>query len=276
MYNNAFIKLQGFHSAYGEDSKIYTPEEVLEQVKLHEKGLPEDEDKRLKYLEFIRQFKDRNEKEFKRIAKLPMRARTARDPQEAGKKEVHESSLVFLKSDYKMEFYKVSPRQTEPLSFIEAAGLFEATVHETAEKLPDYHHEQVYRAVKKFEEELLAQTTDAVSGEQADALTNRSKKFIREELAASTDEKFRQACERLLLLLEKGTYANLATELNKIRLKFDKNQLNEAKAHNLLLSLAVKFAEIPSGEEEAEALFSDLPVEITDEPDIIISETFTP
>ncbi len=55
-----------------------------------------------------------------------------------------------------------------------------------------------------------------------------------------------------------------------------KNQLNEAKAHNLLLSLAVKFAEIPSGEEEAEALFSDLPVEITDEPDIIISETFTP
>ena len=275
LYNNAFIKLQGFHSAYGEDSKIYTPEEVLEQVKLHEKGLPEDEDKRLKYLEFIRQFKDRHEKEFKRIAKLPMRARTARNPQEAGKKEVNESSLVFLKSDYKMEFYKVSPKQTEPLSFIEAAELFEATVNETADKLPDYHHEQVYRAVKKFEEEMLAQNTDTVSGEQADALTNRSKKFIREELAASTDEKFRQACERLLQLLEKGTYTNLATEVNKIRLKFDKNQLNETKAHNLLLSLAVKFAEMTSGEEDTEALFSDLPVEITDEPDIIISETFT-
>jgi len=273
LYNNAYIKLQGFHSAYGEDSKIYTPEEVLEEVKLHEKGLPEDEDKRLKYLEFIRDFKNRNEKEFKRISKLPLRARTARDPKIARKADVKESSLVFLKSDYKMEFYKISSRQTEPLSFLEAAVLFEATVSEIAEKLPEYHHEQVYRAVKKFEEELLVQNTDTVSGEQADALTNRSKKYLREEKADSTDEKFRQACERILLLLDKGTFTNLATEINKIRLKVEKNQLAEVKAHNLILSLAVKYADMPT-EEDTEALASELPIEITDEPDIIISETF--
>lgn len=275
LYNNAFIKLQGFHSAYGEDSKIYTPEEVLEQVKLHEKGLPEDEDKRLKYLEFIRNFKAQNEIEFKRIAKLPLKARTARNPEEAKKKGVSESSLVFLKSDYKMEFYKVSPQQAEPLSFTEAAELFEATVSEVAEKLPGYHHEQVHRAVKKFEEELLTQNTDTVSGEQTDALTNRSRKFLRTEKAESTDEKFRQACEQILLLLEKGTFTNLATEINKIRLKTEKGQLNDAKAHNLILSLAVKYAEMPSEDEDAEALLSELPVEIADEPDIIISETFT-
>jgi superfamily II DNA/RNA helicase len=277
LYNNAFIKLQGFHSAYGEDSKIYTPEEVLERVKLHEKGLPEEEDKRLKYLEFIRKFKEKHEKEFRRISHLPMRARTARSAREAKKAAVQESSLVFLKSDYKMEFYKVSARQAEPLSFVEAAELFEATVHETAEQLPAYHHEQVLRAVKKFEDELLAQNTDTVSGDQADALTNRSKKFLREEYTATTDEKLRQACERLLQLLEKGTYTNLATEINKIRLKFDKNQLTETKAHNLILSLAVKFAEMPSADEDdTAALLSELPVEITDEPDIIISETFVP
>jgi len=274
LYNNAFIKLQGFHSAYGEDSKIYTPEEVLEQVKLHEKGLPEDEDKRLKYLEFIRDFKNKNEKEFKRISKLPLRARTARDPKLAKKKDVSESSLVFLKSDYKMEFYKISSKQSEPLSFLEAAALFEATVSEIAEKLPEYHHEQVYRAVKKFEEELLVQNTDTISGEQADALTNRSKKFLRTEKAGSSDEKFRQASERILLLLDKGTFTNLATEINKIRLKLEKNQLTEAKAHNLILSLAVKYGDMPSDDDTA-ALASELPIEITDEPDIIISETFT-
>lgn len=273
LYNNAYIKLQGFHSAYGEDSKIYTPEEVLEEVKLHEKGLPEDEDKRLKYLEFIRDFKNKNEKEFKRISKLPLRARTARDSKIARKADVRESSLVFLKSDYKMEFYKISTKQTEPLSFLEAAVLFEATVSEIAEKLPEYHHEQVYRAVKKFEEELLVQNTDTVSGEQADALTNRSKKYLREEKADSTDEKFRQACERILLLLDKGTFTNLATEINKIRLKTEKNQLAEAKAHNLILSLAVKYGDMPT-DEDTEALASELPIEITDEPDIIISETF--
>lgn len=275
LYNNAFIKLQGFHSAYGEDSKIYTPEEVLEQVKLHDKGLPEDVDKRLKYLEFIRDFKNKNEKEFKRIAKLPLRARTARDPKLAKKEGVKESSLVFLKSDYKMEFYKIAPKLAEPLSFIEAVELFEASVSEVAEKLPEYHHEQVYRAVKKFEEELLVQSTDSISGEQADANTNRSKKFIRTERAGSTDEKFRQACDQLLILLDKGTFTNLSTEINKIRLKLDKNQLQEAKAHNLILSLAVKYANMPT-EEDAEAFESELPIEILDEPDIIISETFTP
>lgn len=274
LYNNAFIKLQGFHSAYGEDSKIYTPEEVLEQVKLHEKGLPEDEDKRLKYLEFIREFKHKNEKEFKRIAKLPLRARSARDPLIAKKEGVKASSLVFLKSEYKMEFYKISPEQTEPLSFIEAAGLFEATVSEIAEKLPDYHHDQIYKAVIKFEQELLMQNTESVSGEQADAMTNRAKKFLREEKGDSTDEKFRQAAEKLIHLLEKGTFTNLVSDINKIRLKFDKSQLTEAKAHNLIFTLAVKYADIPT-EEDAEAFASDLPIEITDEPDIIISETFT-
>lgn len=275
LYNNAYIKLQSFHSAYGEDSQIYTPEEVLEQVKLHEKGLPEEEDKRLKYLEFIRDFKTKNEKEFKRIAKLPMRSRTARDAKEANKKDVNESSLVFLKSDYKMEFYKVSNRHTEPLTFTEAAELFEARIAEVALKtLPPYHHEQVLKAVKKFEEELLVQNTETISGEQADALTNRSKKFLRQEYATSTDEKFRDACNRLLLLLERGTFTNLTAEINKIRLKFDKNQLTEAKAHNLILSLAVKFTQMNAEDEDVAALNSELPIEITDEPDIIISETF--
>ncbi len=273
LYNNAFIKLQSFHSAYGEDSKIYTPEEVMEQVKLHEKGLPEDEDKRLKYLEFIRDFKTANEKEFRRIAKLPLRARTARDPLIAKKTDVNESSLVFLKSDYKMEFYKISKKNTEALSFIEAVVLFEASVSEIAEALPEYHHQQVYKAVKKFEEELLVQNTDTVSGEQADATTNRSKKFIRQEKVASKDEKFRQACERLLLLLDKGTFTNLSTEINKIRMKLDKNQLTETKAHNLIFTMALKYAELPNYE-DAEAFTSELPPEITDEPNIILSETF--
>jgi hypothetical protein len=58
-------------------------------------------------------------------------------------------------------------------------------------------------------------------------------------------------------------------------LKIEKGQLNDAKAHNLILSLAVKYAEMPSDNEDTEALLSELSIEITDEPDIIISETFT-
>ncbi len=129
-------------------------------------------------------------------------------------------------------------------------------------------------AVQVFEDEMLLQRTETISDGTADGLTNRSKKFLREERAASTDEKLRQACDRLIDLLDRGTYTNLPAEINKIRLKLDKNQLSEAKAHHLLISLAVKFASM-SSEDDTEALESEMPVEILDEPDIIISETFT-
>lgn len=276
LYNNAFIKLQGFHTAYGEDARIYTVEEVLEQVKLHIKGLPEEEDKRLKYLEFIRDYKTANEKEFRRIARMPLKARTIRKPDKV-QVDVTGCSVVFLKSDYKMEFYKVTPKQCEPLSFVEAAELFIAEYGEVAEPLlPDYHHTQVNAATRKFEEELVLQSTDTISGEQTDAMTNRAKKYIRNERTESKDEKFIEAANVLYALLEKGTFTNLAAEINKIRLKADKNQINEARAHNMLMSLAVKFgAAKKDDEEELEADSSNLPVEIIDEPDIIISETFT-
>ncbi len=47
LYNNALVKLQGFHSAFGEDAQIYTHEELVEQFELFEQGMPDDEDKRL-------------------------------------------------------------------------------------------------------------------------------------------------------------------------------------------------------------------------------------
>ncbi|NOT50044.1 MAG: helicase [Chitinophagaceae bacterium] len=276
LYNNAYIKLQGFHTAYGEDAQIYTIEEVLEQVKLHIKGIPEDEDKRLKYLEVIRNFKTNNEKEFKRIKALPLKARTARDPQKAGKKVIAGGSLIFLKSSYKMEFYKVvSGGKTEPLNFVEAAELFEAKNNELSIALPDYHHEQVQKAVNRFEQDLLLGSADPVSGEHKDANTNRAKKFLRDLRTDSADEKFRQACTNLLELLEKGTITNLANELRKLRLKYDKNEIKLHQAENLVIQLAVKYVHPDADEDDIEALQYDLPVEVTDKPDIIITETFS-
>lgn len=274
LYNNAFIKLQGFHSAYGEDSRIYTPEEVLEQVKLHIKGLPEEEDKRLKYLEFIRRFKAENEKEFKRISKLPLRARTARTG--AVKEGMSGSSLVFLKNEYKMEFYKVSNNKgAEPLNFIEAAALFESHRDELPDDLPQFHHEQVATATNRFAEELLVQSTESVSGDGADAQTSRAKKFIREQRADSRDEKLITIADSLYSLLETGTFTNLAADVNNIRLRLDKGQLTVPKAHNMLMTLGVKYRQIDEDDETATDNDLPLPAEAAGEPKIIISESFT-
>ena len=47
LYNNALVKLQGFHSAFGEDAQIFTHEEVGGTIRTFEQGMPDDEDKRL-------------------------------------------------------------------------------------------------------------------------------------------------------------------------------------------------------------------------------------
>jgi superfamily II DNA/RNA helicase len=78
LYSNALVKLQGFHTAFGEDAQIYTHEELVEQFELFTEGVKDDEDKRLQFLRFIRDFKDNNPKEFKRIKSFPLKARTRR------------------------------------------------------------------------------------------------------------------------------------------------------------------------------------------------------
>ena len=275
LYNNAFIKLQGFHTAFGEDSRIYTVEEVLEQVKLHTQGIGEDEDKRLIYLRFIRDFKENNEKEFRRIKKLPLKARTGRKP---GKKhgEVKGGSLIFMKSAYKTEFYKADAKANiEPLTFINAAELFEAKVNEVSETLPDYHHHHVEKASAVFEQELFSSNAEAISGEHADAKTNQAKKFIRELRADSRDEKFRNAAETILLMLDKGTIANLPAELRKLRMKYDKGEIKPHAVENLVMQYAAKYTGVNTNMDDADVLDAPpLPIEITQKPDIILSETF--
>jgi superfamily II DNA/RNA helicase len=277
LYNNAYIKLQGFHTAYGEDARIYTIEEVLEKVKLHIAGTTEEEDKRLIYLRFIRDFKENNEKEFKRIAKLPVKARTGRTIKASKKMSMKGSSLVFMKSPYKLEFYKVQHnKKIEPLSFIQAAELFEARYNEPWNELPEYHHAHVQIAEQRFEEELLATWSDSKAGGNADAAGNLAKKFLRERRAESNDEKFRESASALIELLELGTISMLPVELKKLKARFDKNQVNKHQTENLIMALAVKYAS-PAREvdDTTEDFLSELPIEVTQKPEIIITETFT-
>ena len=90
------------------------------------------------------------------------------------------------------------------------------------------------------------------------------------------DDKFRGSATALIELLELGTIAILPVEIKKLKAKFDKNQLNKHQAENLVMALAIKYTNSNRDEEtSAEELSSELPIEITQKPEIIISETFT-
>ena len=137
LYKNALVKLQGFHTAFGEDAQVFTHEELVEQFELFKEGMPDEEDKRLLYLRFIREFKDNNPREFKRIKKFPLKARTARKNANANSDQSKDSTLIFLKSPYKVEFYSANrENKINALTFLEAAEQFEARASEAGGKYP--------------------------------------------------------------------------------------------------------------------------------------------
>ena len=227
LYRNALVKLQGFHTAFGEDAQIYTHEEMLEQFELFKEGLKDDEDKRLQYLRFIREFKDNNPKEFKRIKHFPMKARTGRKLENVIRENIEQSTIVFLKSPYKTEFYQVdTDTKVNALTFLEAAQYFEAKSTEPGYDLPEQHYTQVEAALHTFEQDFLGSTTETVTtNDKADAISAQAKKFLRDMKSITKRDKIKTACTSLSDLVDKGTFTPLPNAIRKLRQQLDKKQI---------------------------------------------------
>jgi len=272
LYKNALVKLQGFHSAFGEDAKIYTHEEMVEQFKLFKEGMKDDEDKRLLYLRLVREFKDNNPIEFKRIKQFPLKARTARIAKDAEKSFAADSTVVFLKSQYKMEFYLANgTSEVKPLTFLEAAEYFEAKSNEIGYALPKFHYDHVSAAFDTFEKDFLGTATEtAASKEKSDAISAQAKKFLRDQKGLTTRKEIKQACDSLYDLIENGTFTSLPNEIRKLKRKLDKKEITEGQADNLIIQYSKKFQVTAPEADETETKAVDADVS----PDIVISETF--
>jgi len=272
LYKNALVKLQGFHSAFGEDAQVFTHEELVEQFELFKEGMPDEEDKRLLYLRFIREFKDNNPREFKRIKKFPLKARTARKNANAHSDESKDTTLIFLKSPYKMEFYSVNrDNEINALTFLEAAEQFEARASETGGKVPPIHFENVQAALAEFDKDFLGATTEAVTTtDKADAISAQAKKFMRDFKAITRKAETKKACEALRVLIDKGTYTPLPNEIRKLKRQLDKKQITYGQADNLIIAIAQKYDAFTNEDDDSFKVEIDLNVT----PEIVITETF--
>lgn len=274
LYSNALVKLQGFHTAFGEDAQIYTHEEMLEQFELFKEGLKDDEDKRLQYLRFIREFKDNNPKEFKRIKQFPMKARTARKLENVIKENTEQSTVVFLKSPYKMEFYQVDKdTKVNALSFLEAAQYFEANTTEPGFDLPQQHYTQVEAALHTFEQDFLGSTSETVTtGDKADAISAQAKKFLRDMKSITKRDDVKTACLNLSVLVDKGTFTPMPNEIRKLRQQLDKKQITYSQVDNLIIMIAKKYDAFENEDEDKANENTEIDANIS--PDIVLSETF--
>ena len=277
LYSNALVKLQGFHTAFGEDAQIFTHEELVEQFELFKEGVKGDEDKRLYYLQIIRKFKDENPREFKRIQKFPLKARTARNLKNAKKEDLPASTVAFLQSPYKTEFYQINEKmQVIPLTFVEAAEIFKAKSSEPPFDVPKQHFDHIQAALQVFEQDFFGAATETVTTtDQADGISRQAQKFLRDFRQISKREETKTACTNISALIERGVYTPLPNEVKKLRQQLDKKKILYGEAENLLVKLAAKYDALDNGgETENGNQFAASEIDFNIEPEIVLSETF--
>ncbi|MEA1892585.1 MAG: C-terminal helicase domain-containing protein, partial [Campylobacterota bacterium] len=145
----AFVKLQTFHSTFGEDNQIYSKNEEVESVTLFEE-LSEDLDEELSFLEEIREYKNANPKKFKALKKLPAKIRVQRDDS-----VIKNATFVFIKNENSKSYYFVQDEVCHPVNFIEMAKQLKVSPRvKDINPLKELHYEQVESAMQSYTGEL--------------------------------------------------------------------------------------------------------------------------
>ena len=265
LYKNALIKLQGFHSAFGEDAQIYSREEIVRQFTLFDSNVKDSVDKKIALLRELRELYNTDRKLYHKIKELPMKSRVLRQTgRHSGK------TVTFISSDVKTEFYLVSNNKAEAIDFLEAVKYLKAKPEEkpmpfTAENdTPHYNH--VNLAINKYKSEYTqTKDTDVAKRPDLNRTALEANSFLRRIKQMTADEKLIEWCNILTVYINEGMYARLPRELKTLSREYKddrvKMRTDEYKIQERIGKLLEEY-QINTSEKE----LSD--------PQIIISETF--
>ncbi|RYU90952.1 helicase [Mucilaginibacter terrigena] len=261
----AFMKIQAFHTAFGEDNQVFSTEEILDEVKLFSGTYKEEEDERLKFLYFLRHFKKANRAWFDKIKKLPLKSRAGRNSTELKKPELKNGTAAFLKTDKKFEFYWVdSNNQPNEITPIEAFKIFSADQKETSSPLIETHHDHINKALAHFEtlEHKIVQSQ--IDPEALGGVAQRAKKFLSDIVKyPQVNEKQIDNIQKIVLLIDIGKYTNLPADVDRLQKK--KANLNDAllEIDKIAAQYNVDLSEVQKGKKGK-----------VEQPVLIISESF--
>lgn len=280
LQKRAFMKIQAFHAALGEDSQIYSNLEEFESYGLFNQQ-DEEKDRRLDYLMELRELRRKYPDEFKRIKNIPKRAR-------AGRKNADyaASTLSFMKKGKRDAFFWMQGDEPpKALTFLQAADIFKALAEEKSVALHPLHHEHIQTALHYFDQEMqeeksrrkAADITLSTAEKQA---INYLKAFIPSNLVSDTE---RPALEwALKAIQQEGKFPNLTREIRKYKQDTDKalkgnNPPKNAEIIDGLLKVVHKYYKHAFVTDISEHT-DEQPPEVTVlhiKPDIIISESFS-
>ena len=265
---NSLIKLQSFHSALGEDTRIYSHEEMVHEFKLFNADVRDETDRSLELLREVRHLHDTNPTLYRKIKQLPPKSRCARNTNTNTLTHSHINTISYLSSDFKKAFYLVGESIRE-LSFLEAADIFYAEPDEKALPFGDsesLHYEQVRTALKQYTLDQQREHQD--DKPQIGSKDNDAKKaaaFLR-EVRPMLDDEGRHTVDRLKQLVERGTYNQLADALIRMSKKQKKEPVPIIKILEQLEELDSRYGQ-PQSETTTKQVAHTT-------ADIILSETF--
>ena len=227
LYQNALLKLQGFHAALGEDSQIYSREEILHDFKLFDENVRDNVDKQLELLREIRELYARDQKLYERIKSLPAKSRSFRQPNITEEKKLESgTSIVYITKGLKSQFYKIVGNGAPvKLEFVEAAELLKAKVEEPVgsfDAVKDIHYTHVDKAFNAYliEEEQNNATESLINkandnGTKALAVMRNLKRVFKNEAIY----------EKLLVLdkyIQEGIFNRLTKSINTLQRDINK------------------------------------------------------
>ncbi len=151
---NIVSKIQAFHETLGDDIKYLSDSEEITSFGLYQalndtailEGSEEEIRSPLHYLSIIRKIRDEDPDLFEKIKKLPKKSRTGRNTALLNGAQ----TLSFFKKGLLRKFYISSGKETEEMSFFQAADLFEADERVVSQKINREFYEQLNQNKQEF------------------------------------------------------------------------------------------------------------------------------
>lgn len=264
LYKNALIKLQSFHSAFGEDAQIFSREEIVKNFELYDSNVTDVIDRKLALLREVRELYNSNRAYYHKIKALPKKSRVMRRSKEHGGK-----TIAFISSPVKTEYYLCSDlEEAKTVDLLEAVEYLRATPEEKPAPIniseESNHFEHVNKALQKFRDEhVQAVNMDSVKPADLDTKSKQALRYLRTlKRKHSTDFDANYLFDKLIYLIKEGVFSPLPKKVTQLEKNYNTDEVLPA------LRELVK-----------EYFVDDIPtatVSGTDNtaPNVIISETF--
>ncbi len=268
LYKNALIKLQGFHSAFGEDAQIYSKEEIVKEFRMFDNNVKDSIDKKIALLREVRELYSSNRKLYHRIKSLPMKSRVMRDTgRHSGK------SVIFVSSDVKTEFYLATAESIDVIDFLEAVQYLKAKPEEQPAPFnnEEQHFKHVNGALVKYTTEYVeAADTSSINRTDLDNTSLEAKKFLRTIKQITADTKLKSQCDELTEYINEGIYAQLPRLLKALSREYKNDRVKMKQDEYIIQN---KISEL-LGEYQTMSKEQRHDAQDISNPQIIISESF--